>query len=110
MSGPFVKPFEGNMKMLKSIVFVMACLAFSSNAFAACARGVDGRIVCGEGAAAGGYNPNTGNAWKAETNARGVTMTETSRGGEAKTKNGMGVVQTPGGKTCAKGRYNKGCN
>ena len=96
--------------MLKNIVLVMACMAFSSTAFADCARAPDGRLVCGEGAAAGGYNPNTGNAWKAETNARGVTTTETSRGGEAKTKDGVGAVQTPGGKTCVKTRYNKGCN
>ena len=96
--------------MFKNSVLLMACLAFSSSAFAGCARAPDGRVVCGEGAAAGRYNPNTGNAWKAETNSRGVTTTETSRGGEAKTKDGMGAVQGPGGKTCVKTRYNKACN
>jgi hypothetical protein len=96
--------------MFKNIVLIMACGVFSATAYAACERTPEGRVVCGAGAEAGGYNPNTGNAWKAETNARGVTTTETSRGGEAKTKDGMGAVQGPGGKTCVKGRYNKGCD
>jgi len=96
--------------MFKHIVLVAACLALSQPAFAACARAPDGRLVCGEDAEAGGYNPNTGNAWKAETNARGVTTTETSRGGEAKTKDGMGAVQGPGGKTCVKTRRGQGCD
>lgn len=56
------------------------------------------------------YNPATGNAAVSQKNANGVTTTQTSRGGEAKTKNGMGVVQGPGGKTCAKGRGEARCN
>lgn len=96
--------------MLKNIVLLAVGLAFAQASFAGCARGPDGRVVCGEGREAGGYNPNTGTAWRSETNARGVTTTETSRGGEAKTKDGVGVAQTPGGKTCVKTRYNRGCN
>jgi hypothetical protein len=56
------------------------------------------------------YNPRTGNAAVAHTNPNGVTTTETARGGEAKTKNGMGVVHGPGGTTCAKGRGEGHCN
>jgi len=96
--------------MSRNIVLMALCFIVSSQAFAACVREPSGRVVCDQGAEAGGYNPNTGNAWKAETNARGVTTTETSRGGEAKTRNGKGVVETPGGKTCVKTRYNRGCN
>lgn len=54
-------------------------------------------------------NPRTGNAAVAQTNPNGVTTTKTARGGEAKTKNGMGVATGPNGTTCAKGVYNAGC-
>jgi hypothetical protein len=60
------------------------------------------------GAAA--YNPHTGNAAVAHTNAYGVTHTQTARGGQAVTKNGMGVAHGAGGTTCAKGRTHAGCN
>jgi hypothetical protein len=96
--------------MLKNILVVIACWVFSSAALAECTKTPLGRTVCNNGESTGGYNPATGNAWKAETNNAGVTTTQTSRGGEAKTKNGMGAVQGPGGKTCVKTRYNKGCN
>ena len=45
----------------------------------------------------------------AQTNQNGVTSTKTARGGEAKTKNGMGVVEGPNGTVCAKGKNNQGC-
>lgn len=96
--------------MFRRVVLLIAVTMFSSNAFAACYREPSGRMVCGEGAEAGGYNPRTGTAWKSETNARGVTTTETNRGGEAVTKDGVGAVKTPGGKTCVKTRFNRGCN
>lgn len=54
-------------------------------------------------------NPRTGNAAVAQTNQNGVTTTKTARGGEAKTKNGMGVVEGPNGTVCAKGKNSQGC-
>jgi acyl-CoA thioesterase FadM len=54
-------------------------------------------------------NTRTGNAAVAQTNANGVTTTETRRGGQAKTKNGVGVAQGPDGTVCAKGRNTQGC-
>lgn len=60
------------------------------------------------GAAA--YNSRTGTATAAYTNARGVTTTQNSRGGEAKTMNGKGVVHTAGGTTCVKGAGRGKCN
>jgi len=39
----------------------------------------------------------------------GVATTQTSAGGGAKTKNGMGVAEGPNGTTCAKGMNNQGC-
>lgn len=68
------------------------------------------RTVQGGYGGAAAYNPRTGNAAVSQTNARGVTTTQTRAGGEAKTKNGMGVAQGPGGKTCAKGRGEAKCN
>ena len=72
------------------------------------AHGV-GAVHSGYGGAAA-YNSRTGNAAVSHTNANGVTTTQTLRGGEAKTKNGMGVAQGPGGRTCAKGRGQTKCN
>ena len=92
-------------------MLLASCLVLSSAAFANadCVRTATGKVVCGNGENAGSYNPNTGNARKTETNDLGVKTTETSRGGEAKTKNGVGVVRTPGGTTCVKTRKNQGC-
>ena len=56
------------------------------------------------------YNPNTGRGAVSQTNQNGVKTTHTSSGGEATTKNGKGVAQGPKGTTCAKGKYNEGCN
>jgi hypothetical protein len=56
------------------------------------------------------YNARTGTATAAYTNARGVTTTQNSRGGEAKTMNGKGVVHTAGGTTCVKGAGRGKCN
>ena len=95
--------------MLKKVIVVLAFLIFSSTTYAECKKTPTGRTVCNTGEAAGGYNSRTGNAWKSQTNQGGVTTTETSRGGEAKTKNGKGVAQTPSGKTCVKTRNNQGC-
>ena len=55
------------------------------------------------------YNPKTGNAAVSQTNQNGVTTTKTAAGGEAKSRNGVGVAKTPDGTTCVKGRNNQGC-
>jgi hypothetical protein len=90
-------------------IIVLLLTVFSSNVFAECVRNARGRTVCSNGQKAGGYNARTGNAWKSETNNAGVTTTETSSGGEAKTKNGKGVYKSPSGKTCVKTAHNQGC-
>lgn len=97
--------------MLIRILLLAGCFILSSAAFADadCVRTATGRVVCGNGENAGSYNPNTGTAKKTEINDLGVKTTETSRGGEAKTRNGVGVIQTPGGTTCVKTRNNQGC-
>jgi hypothetical protein len=69
-----------------------------------------GRTVCNNGQEAGGYNRSSGTAWKSEKNQAGVTTTQTSKGGEAKTRNGKGVYKSPNGKTCVKTASNQGCN
>ena len=72
-----------------------------SNGVTTVQGGVGGKAV---------YNPHTGNAAVSTRNANGVATTKTLRGGEAKTKNGMGVVQGAGGKTCVKGHGAAKCN
>jgi hypothetical protein len=92
-------------------VIILTLLVCSSSVWAAdCVKNARGRTVCSNGENAGGYNARTGNAWKSEKNEAGVTTTETSRGGEAKTKNGKGVYKSPSGKTCVKTANNQGCN
>ena len=92
------------------ILVMLACVVLSSSAFAECTTSSTGRTVCNNGQTAGGYNPNTGNAWKAQKNQTGVTTTQTSKGGEAKTRNGKGIYRSPGGKTCIKTANHQGCN
>ena len=90
---------------MKTLLIVSLLLISSSAAAAECVTTVQNGVG---GKAA--YNPHTGNAAVSQKNANGVTTTQTLRGGEAKTKNGMGVVQGPGGKTCARGRGEAKCN
>ena len=66
--------------------------------------------VHGAAGGAAAYNPRTGNAAVSHTNAYGVRTTQTARGGEAVTKDGMGVARGPGGTTCAKGRGRARCD
>jgi hypothetical protein len=94
---------------MKALV-VLACVLFAANAYAGCSVGANGQTVCNNGQQAGGYNPNTGNSFHSQRNSNGVATTTTSRGGEAKTMNGKGVVHGPNGKTCAKTAHNEGCN
>ncbi len=95
---------------MKVAMTILLLVALASSAFAECSTNAQGRLVCSNGNQAGGYNANTGNAWKSEKNGNGVTTTQTSRGGEAKTKNGKGVYNGPNGKTCYKTASSHGCN
>ena len=95
---------------MRILVIILTLLVFSSSAFAECTTNARGRTVCSNGEEAGGYNAKTGNAWKSEKNQAGVATTETSAGGEAKTKNGKGVYKSPSGKKCVKTANNQGCN
>lgn len=92
------------------ILALLACVMLCSNAFAECTTNARGVVDCNNGESAGAYNRNTGNAVVSEKNQNGVTTTETSKGGEAKTKNGKGVYTSPSGKTCAKTARHQGCN
>ena len=98
------------MKSFMKISAILVSLAISSIASAECHTTPGGRKVCSNGENAVTYNPRTGTAVKSEKNENGVTTTESSRGGEAKTKNGKGVYQAPNGTTCVKTRNGKGCN
>ena len=91
-------------------VILLTLMLFSSNAHANCVTNMRGRVVCSNGEEASGYNARTGNTWKSEKNQNGVTTTQTSAGGTAKTKNGKGVYHSPNGKDCYNTAYNHGCN
>ncbi|MFM0327467.1 hypothetical protein [Caballeronia glebae] len=91
------------------ILAMSICVVLSSSAFADCRTSSTGRTICDNGQQAGGYNRNSGTAWKSEQSG-GVTTTQTSKGGEAKTKNGKGIYKSPSGKTCVKTANNQGCN
>jgi hypothetical protein len=91
-------------------MMLLTFIVFSSTVSAECYTNARGRYVCNNGQVAGGYNAKTGNAWKSQKNQNGVATTQTSAGGEAKTKNGRGVYQSPNGKNCYKTANNYGCN
>jgi hypothetical protein len=88
---------------------MMACMFLACNVGAECVKNARGKTVCSDGQTAAAANPKTGNAAVAQKNQNGVTTTQTTKGGTAKTKNGMGVAQGPGDETCAKGKNHQGC-
>jgi hypothetical protein len=90
---------------------LLVCVLFASSMFAQqdCVKNARGETVCGNGKSASAYNPNTDKAAAAQKNSNGVTTAQTSTGGKAKTKNGMGVTQGPGGADCVKGKNHEGC-
>ena len=93
------------------ILPLLACMFCASSLFAQqdCVKNLRGETVCKNGQTAAAANPKTGNAAVAQKNSNGVTTTQTRNGGKAKTKNGMGVSQGPGGTDCAKGANHEGC-
>jgi len=95
---------------MRITIIILTLMLFSSGAFANCVTNERGRIVCGNGEDAGGYNSRTGTAWKSTKNQYGVATTQTSRGGTAKTKNGKGVYKSPNGTKCYKSANSHGCN
>lgn len=95
---------------MRIAAIILTLMAFSSTVSAECYTNARGRYVCSNGQEAGGYNSRTGNAWKSEKNQNGVATTQTSAGGQAKTKNGKGVYESPNGKNCYKTAYSHGCN
>jgi hypothetical protein len=95
---------------MRIAAIILMLMAVCSTVSADCHKNARGRTVCGNGQEAGGYNAKTGNAWKSEKNQNGVATTQTSQGGQAKTKNGKGVYQSPNGKNCYKTANNYGCN
>ncbi len=77
---------------------LIACLFLASNLFAGdCVTNRRGKTICSNGKTAVAVNPNTGNAAVAQKNANGVTTTQTSNGGTAKSKNGVAVAQGSNG-------------
>jgi hypothetical protein len=80
---------------MRIAAIILTLMVFSTSAFAECYTNARGRVVCNNGEQAGGYNAKTGNAWKSQKNQNGVATTQTSAGGEAKTKNGKGAYQSP---------------
>lgn len=87
---------------MKLLLF-LACTLFASNMFAQDDRvtNLRGEKVCKNGQTAAAVNPNTGNAGVAQTDQNGVKTTQTTNGGEAKTKNGSGVAQSANGTSAA---------
>jgi hypothetical protein len=66
-----------------------------------CVTNLRGQKVCKNDNTAVAVNPNTGNAAVAHKNSNGVTTTQTSYGGEAKSKNGVGVAEGANGSKAA---------
>jgi hypothetical protein len=84
------------------VLLTMACMFFASGLFAQdCIKNKRGETVSKNGQTAAAYNPNTGNAAAAHKNPNGVTTTQTTNGGKAKTANGSGVATGPNGTTAA---------
>jgi len=86
-----------------------ATVAHTNGATATQTTNAGRSVVQGPGGTTAAVNTRTGKAAVAHTNQNGVTTTQTTNGGKAKSKNGMGVAQGPGGTTCVKGPNQQGC-
>jgi hypothetical protein len=93
---------------MKAILLVVLML-FSAGASATCYTNRYGKVVCENNGSATAVNTTRGTSATATKNSNGVTTTQGSRGGEAKTRNGKGVYQAPGGTTCARTANSRGC-
>ncbi|HEY6304521.1 MAG TPA: hypothetical protein VIX14_15800 [Terriglobales bacterium] len=72
------------------VLLMMTCMFLAASSLAQdCVTNFRGQTVCKNGNTAAAVNPNTGTAPVAQKNSNGVTTTQTSNGGEAKTKSGM---------------------
>ena len=95
---------------MKALLLMMSmCLALGLSAKADCVKNSRGKTICSDGTTAAAVNPNTGRGAVAQKNQNGVTTTQTRNGGSAKTKNGKGVAQGPGGTTCVKTQNDAAC-
>src|SRR5580704_2688369 len=71
------------------VLLAMMCMFIASSLSAQdCLKNARGETVCGNGRSAAAVNPNTGRGAAAHKNSNGVTTTQTTSGGKAKTKNG----------------------
>jgi hypothetical protein len=87
---------------MKALLIAMVCVFVAAGSLAQdCVTNLRGETVCRNGNTAAAVNPNTGNAAVAHKNANGVTTTQTSNGGEAKSKNGVAVAQGSNGTKAA---------
>jgi hypothetical protein len=91
-------------------MMILTLMLFSQSVYASCYTNGRGQVVCNNGTTAGGYNANTGTAWKSQRGQYGVAHTQTSRGGQALSRNGKGVYKSPSGKNCYKTANSHGCN
>ena len=93
---------------MKTILFISLLLVATSINATTCVTNSQGRRVCSNNTQPVIVKPN--NSAVTTHNQNGVNRTYTSQGGQAVTKNGYGVAQGAGGKTCVKTRYNAKCN
>jgi hypothetical protein len=88
------------MKM--KILLIMTSMFLLTGLFAQdCVKNLRAETVCSNGKTAAAVNPNTGNAAVAHKNQNGVTTTQTSNGGDAKSRNGVGVAHDSNGTKAA---------
>jgi hypothetical protein len=90
-------------------IFVLMFFASAHAIAADCVTNRNGKVVCANGQKAVKVNPNTGTVATGQKNANGVTTTNSSRGGTAKTKNGKGAYESPNGTKCVKTANQQGC-
>lgn len=56
---------------MRIAAIMLTLMLFSSSVYASCYTNAWGHVVCNNGTTAGGYNANTGTAWKSQ---RGHSM------------------------------------
>jgi hypothetical protein len=77
------------------ILFMLICVVLSSNAFSECVTNARGMTECNNGQAAGGYNANTGNAWKGSKESERRDDDANKQGRRGQDEERQGCLQEP---------------
>jgi hypothetical protein len=80
---------------MRVILIILTLTMLSTSAYAECYQNSYGRTECNNGEQAGGYNSNTGNAWKSEKTKMESLQRTPAEVGKPRPKMGRAYIRAP---------------